>query len=108
MALTPPFFDIKWRHVRQINFLSKRQILFPVRPQIDGEIHLGASRIREDDSAGIKAFLNEYPKATAFLLYGGTDRYYEDKIHFIPVAEFFKDAVDLFFSTTMTYQNGIS
>ena len=56
-----------------------------------------ASRVREDDTAGLKAFLSEYPKATAFLLYGGTDRYYEDKIHFTPVTEFFRDAIELFF-----------
>jgi uncharacterized protein len=56
-----------------------------------------ASRIREEDTAGLKAFLKEYPKATAFLLYGGTDRYYEDKIHFTPVADFFRNATQLFF-----------
>jgi len=56
-----------------------------------------ANRIREDDTAGLKAFLNEYPMATAFLLYGGADRYYEDKIHFIPVTEFFRDVIELFF-----------
>ena len=56
-----------------------------------------ASRVREDDTAGLRAFLKEYPKATAFLLYGGTDRYYEDKIRFIPVLDFFTDAVELFF-----------
>lgn len=56
-----------------------------------------ASRVREDGTAGLKAFLNEYPKATAFLLYGGYDRYYEDRIHFIPVTDFFRDAIELFF-----------
>jgi predicted AAA+ superfamily ATPase len=56
-----------------------------------------ASRVRENDTAGLKAFLNEYPKATAFLLYGGADHYYEDKIHFTPVTDFFRDAIELFF-----------
>lgn len=56
-----------------------------------------ASRVREDDVAGLKAFLREYPKATAFLLYGGDDRYNEDQIHFIPVTDFFRDAIRLFF-----------
>jgi len=56
-----------------------------------------ASRVREDDTAALKAFLKEYPKAIALLLYGGTDRYYEDKIHFIPVTDFFTDAIELFF-----------
>jgi predicted AAA+ superfamily ATPase len=56
-----------------------------------------SNRVREEDIAGLKAFLKEYPMATAFLLYGGTDRYYEDKIHFTPVTEFFRDATQLFF-----------
>ena len=38
-----------------------------------------------------------YPKATAYLLHGGSDRYYEDKIYFTPVTDFFRDAIDLFF-----------
>jgi uncharacterized protein len=59
-----------------------------------------AGRVREDDVAGLKAFLNEYPKAAAFLLYGGTDRYYEDKIHFTPITTFFRDAAHLFFPET--------
>ncbi|MFH1488692.1 MAG: DUF4143 domain-containing protein [Pseudomonadota bacterium] len=54
-----------------------------------------ASRVREDDTAGLKAFLHEYPKAKAYLLYGGSDCYYEDKIHFTPVTDFFRDAIDL-------------
>jgi len=33
-----------------------------------------------------------YPKATAFLLYGGADRYDEDQIHFTPITDFFRDA----------------
>jgi predicted AAA+ superfamily ATPase len=57
-----------------------------------------ASRVRENDAAGLKAFLRDYPKATAFLLYGGTDRYYEDAIHYTPVTDFFRDAIQLFFS----------
>jgi len=59
-----------------------------------------ASRVREDDVAGLKAFLSEYPKATAFLLYGGTDRYDEDRIHFTPITDFFRDALRLFFRPT--------
>ena len=59
-----------------------------------------ASRVREDDVAGLKAFLGEYPKATAYLLYGGTDRYDEDRIHFIPVTDFFSEATHLFFQPT--------
>ena len=56
-----------------------------------------ANRVREEDIAGLKAFRKEYPKATAFLLYGGAERYYEDKIHFTPAADFFRDATQLFF-----------
>ncbi len=37
-----------------------------------------ANRLRKEDLAGLKGFLGDYPKATAFLLYGGTDRYIED------------------------------
>lgn len=58
-----------------------------------------ASHVREEDTAGLKAFLKEYPNATAILLYGGTDRYYEDKIHFTPVTDFFREATDLFFQS---------
>jgi len=50
-----------------------------------------ASRVREDDTAGLKAFLHEHPQATTYLLYGGPDRYYEDKIHFPPVTDFFRN-----------------
>jgi len=56
-----------------------------------------AGRVREDDVAALKTFLGEYPKATAFLLYGGTERYTEDQIHFIPVTDFFREAIQLFF-----------
>jgi predicted AAA+ superfamily ATPase len=52
-----------------------------------------ASRVREGDIAGLKAFLLEYPKATTYLVYGGYERYYEDNIHFIPVIDFFRDTV---------------
>ncbi|MBN2124500.1 MAG: ATP-binding protein [Deltaproteobacteria bacterium] len=54
-----------------------------------------SGRVREDDTAGLKAFLQEYPQANAYLLYGGSERHYEDKIHFIPAADFFRNAVDL-------------
>jgi predicted AAA+ superfamily ATPase len=57
----------------------------------------GASGIREGDVAGLKAFLKEYPDAEAFLLYAGAETYYEDKIHFIPLTDFFRDAANLFF-----------
>jgi predicted AAA+ superfamily ATPase len=56
-----------------------------------------ASRIREGDTTGLKAFLLEYPKATAFLFYGGYERYYEDNIHFIPVIDFFRDDAEVIF-----------
>jgi hypothetical protein len=38
-----------------------------------------------------------YPKATAFLLYGGADRYDEDQTHFTPITDFFRDAIHLLF-----------
>jgi len=44
----------------------------------------GASRVREGDVAGLKAFLEDYPDAGAFLLYAGAEPYYEDKIHCVP------------------------
>lgn len=56
-----------------------------------------SSRMREADVGGLKAFLNEYPNATAFLLYGGLDRYDEDAIPYIPITEFFSDAIHLIF-----------
>jgi len=40
-------------------------------------------------------FLN-YTKAKAFLLYGGADRYVEDRIQVTPITDFFKDAIPLF------------
>ena len=57
----------------------------------------GASRVREGDVAGLKAFLKEYPDAGAFLLYAGDETYYEDKIRFVPLTDFFRDAANLFF-----------
>jgi predicted AAA+ superfamily ATPase len=59
-----------------------------------------ASRVREEDTAGLKAFLREYPKATAFLLYGGTDSYCEDKIQFTPLTDFFRNATQLLFQSS--------
>jgi len=56
-----------------------------------------SGRVREADVGGLRAFLKEYPNAIAFLLHGGVDRYYEDAIHYIPVTEFFKDAIHLIF-----------
>ncbi|MDQ1335255.1 MAG: uncharacterized protein QG552_2205 [Thermodesulfobacteriota bacterium] len=60
----------------------------------------GASRVREGDVAGLKAFLKEYPDAEAFLLYAGDETYYEDRIHFLPLTDFFRDAADIFSQQT--------
>ncbi|MGB5159264.1 ATP-binding protein [Desulfobacterium sp. N47] len=39
------------------------------------------------DLNGLKLFLQDYPMAKAFLLYGGTKRFYEEGIQIIPIQE---------------------
>lgn len=43
-----------------------------------------ATRIRDEDLAGLRAFTQDYPPAEARLLYGGTRRYRESAIEIIP------------------------
>jgi predicted AAA+ superfamily ATPase len=46
-----------------------------------------ASRLRDGDLAGLRAFRSDYPMARALVLYGGTRRYHEDGIEVLPVGE---------------------
>ena len=39
------------------------------------------------DLNGLKLFLKDYPMAKAFFLYGGSQRFYEEGIHIIPIQE---------------------
>ena len=41
-------------------------------------------RVRDEDLAGLRAFLHDYPPAEARLLYGGSRRYREGAIEIVP------------------------
>jgi predicted AAA+ superfamily ATPase len=45
------------------------------------------SRINENMLRGLKAFLKDYPSAKAYLIYGGTRRFYEGKITILPIQD---------------------
>ncbi len=45
------------------------------------------SRISANMLRGLKAFLKDYPFANAYFIYGGTRRFYEDKITILPIQE---------------------
>ena len=43
-----------------------------------------ASRVRDEDLAGLRAFVHDYPPAEARLLYSGSRRYREGAIEIVP------------------------
>lgn len=45
------------------------------------------SRIQESMLRGLRGFLKDYPSANAYLIYGGTRRFYEGKITILPIQE---------------------
>ena len=47
------------------------------------------ARLGNSDFKGLKAFAQDYPQATLYLLYGGQDNYYETNIQVMP----FKQAI---------------
>lgn len=48
------------------------------------------ARVTPDVLRGLLAFIEEYPSAQPFLVYGGTREYYEGSIRVIPVERFFQ------------------
>jgi len=42
-------------------------------------------RVRDEDLRGLRAFVTDYPMATAWLVYGGSRRYREGPIEVIPI-----------------------
>lgn len=49
------------------------------------------NRVRPEDVRGLKAFLEDYPEATAILLYAGTKKLKEGPITCLPCAQFLMD-----------------
>lgn len=45
------------------------------------------SRMQESMLRGLRSFLNDYPSARAYLLYGGTRRFFEGNITILPIQE---------------------
>ena len=45
------------------------------------------TRLDTKDFRGLKAFGEDYPEATFYLLYGGQERYHEGNIHVVPFGE---------------------
>lgn len=54
-------------------------------------------RVRTEETAGLRAFLKEYPQAKAVLVYGGRERGFDSGIEILPAAEFFSEARARFF-----------
>jgi predicted AAA+ superfamily ATPase len=54
-----------------------------------------APRIRSDDLAGLRTFLEDYPMARAFVVYGGSRAYREGKVTFVPVTKFLEELPDI-------------
>ena len=50
-----------------------------------------ASRVRDEDLTGLRAFLDDYPPAVARLLYGGSRRYHEGPIEIVPFGDGLRD-----------------
>lgn len=50
-----------------------------------------SSRIREQDLAGMNTFLESYPQATPYLLYGGEEKRQLGKIQLLPIGEALRD-----------------
>ena len=53
------------------------------------------SKLRSSDFRGLKAFLEDYPMAQPYLLYGGERELREGPIKILPISQFFKSARQL-------------
>ncbi len=49
-----------------------------------------STRVTPDVLKGLSAFLEEYPSAKSYLVYGGTREYYEGPVRIIPISRFFQ------------------
>jgi len=54
-----------------------------------------SNRVRADDLRGLRAFLDDYPMARAWLVYTGTRRYHEGAIEIVPLPAFLTELGDL-------------
>lgn len=70
-------------HWRTQNHLEVDFVLYGERGLKAFEVKR-ASRLREDDLVGLRAFVEDYPSAEARLFYGGTRRYRDGPIEIIP------------------------
>ncbi len=53
------------------------------------------TNINNKDLSALKIFIKDYPQAKAYLIYGGQEVLYYDKITLIPFEYFFKKFLDL-------------
>jgi predicted AAA+ superfamily ATPase len=49
-----------------------------------------SDRVREEDLSGLKAFLEDYPAAQGYFVYGGTQKLFRDRLTILPLEEFLK------------------
>ena len=54
-----------------------------------------SSRVRSEDLGSLEAFMEDYPVAEPFLIYGGSRDYFEGKIRIVPIETFLDEAPDL-------------
>lgn len=64
-------------------------ILYGERGFLAFEIKRG-TRVTPGALKGLRAFIEEYPSAKSYLVYGGTREYYEGAIRIIPIDHFFQ------------------
>lgn len=69
-------------------------ILYGERGLIAIEVK-SSTRVRKEDLEAIKLFIEDYPMAKAYFIYGGNHRYHEAGIEFVPINDFFKAAKNI-------------
>ena len=80
-----------WRtmHQQEVDF-----VLYGPKGLLAFEVKRTA-HIRGSDLSGLRAFLKDYPKARAYLFYGGSQRQYRDGIELVPIETALKKLPDI-------------
>ena len=55
-----------------------------------------SDRVREEDLAGLKALLEDYPSAQGYFVYGGSRTLYRERLTILPVDEFLRTEIHKF------------
>lgn len=64
------------------------------------------AHLSSNDFKGLKLFMNDYPMAKPFLLYGGSQSYYENDIRVEPFATFITQLVEVLAGATPRFDSG--